>query len=163
MGGGRVRQSPKSQSEPTLRVRALQMLARREHTRHELERKLAPHAEDEAEVGCLLDEFAKRGWLSEARAVEQVVHARRGKFGSRRIRQELVKRGVDAEGMASAMEDLKAGDRAALREIWRKKFASAPRNSAERARQIRFLQGRGFELDMILKVINAPGADDDDE
>jgi len=138
------------------------MLARREHTRHELERKLAPHAEGEAEVGRLLDGFAKCGWLSEQRAVEQVVHARRRKFGSRRIRQELVKRGVDAERMASAMEDLKAGERAALRAVWRRKFGAAPRNAAERARQTRFLQGRGFELDMILKVIKAPGADDDD-
>lgn len=155
-------QPPRNKIEPTLRVRALQMLARREHTRQELERKLAAYAEDEAEVGRLLEEFAKRGWLSEERAVEQVVHAQRGKFGSRRIRQELVKRGVDAERTASAMEELKAGDRAALRAVWRRKFSAAPRNPAERARQIRFLQGRGFELDMILKVINSPGADDDD-
>jgi regulatory protein len=156
-----VPRPPRNKIEPSLRVRALQMLARREHTRHELERKLAPHAESEAEVGRLLDEFANCGWLSEQRAVEQVVHARRGKFGSRRIRQELVKRGVDAERMASAMGDLKAGERAALRTVWRRKFGAAPRNRAERARQIRFLQGRGFELDMILKVIDIPDADDE--
>ena len=156
-----MRQPPKSKIEPTLRVRALQMLARREHTRQELERKLAAYAEDEGEVGRLLDDFAKRGWLSEERAVEQVVHVRRRKFGSRRIRQELVRRGVDAERMASAMENLKAGEGAALRAVWRKKFDGAPLNPADRARQIRFLQGRGFELDMILKVINSPDGDDE--
>jgi len=158
-----VRQPPKSKIEPTLRVRALQMLARREHTRQELERKLAAYAENEGEVARLLEDFAKCGWLSEERAVEQVVHARRGKFGSRRIRQELVKRGVDTERMASAMENLKAGERTALRAVWRRKFGSAPRNPADRARQIRFLQGRGFELDMILKVINSPDGDDEAE
>ena len=144
-------------------MRALQWLARREYTRHELERKLAPFAEDEAEVGRLLDEFAGRGWLSEQRTVEQVVHARRGKFGSRRIRQELVRRGVDADRVASAVEDLKAGESRALRAVWRRKFGRAPRNAAERARQIRFLQGRGFELDMILKAINSRDTDDERE
>jgi regulatory protein len=137
------------------------MLARREHTRHELERRLAPYAGEEGEVEQLLDEFAKRGWLSEARAVEQVVHARRGKFGARRIRQELVRRGVDAERTASAMKALKAGELETLRAVWRRKFGSAPRNASERARQIRFLQGRGFELDMILKVIRSPESDDE--
>jgi len=155
-----VREFPKTRSQPTLRVRALQLLARREHTRHELGRKLAPYVQDEAEVDLLLDEFAKQGWLSEARTVEQLVHARRGKFGSRRIRQELIQRGVDAERTAGAMAGLKAGDMAALRAVWRRKFGAAPRDSAERARQIRFLQGRGFELDMILKVIVSSGADD---
>jgi regulatory protein len=136
------------------------MLARREHTRHELERRLAPFAEDEAEVGRLLDEFAGCGWFSEQRAVDQVVHARRSRFGSRRIRQELVKRGVDADRLTSAMEGLKAGEGEALRAVWRRKFGRAPRNAAERARQIRFLQGRGFQLDMIVRVIKSEGAED---
>ena len=140
-------------------MRALQLLARREHTRRELERKLAPYAEDEGEIAALLDEFGRRGWLSEARAVEQVVHARRARFGSRRIREELERRGVDAERVATAMDRVRPDERAALEAVWRKKFGAAPRTPAERARQIRFLQGRGFEIDMILKVIKAASAE----
>ena len=149
----------KDKTEPTLRVRALRLLARREHTRNELERRLAPHAEDEAEVGCLLDEFAQQGWFSEERAVEQVVHARRGKFGSRRIRAELVAKGVDAERVAAAMAGLKVSEDEALRVVWRRKFARAPRSAAERARQVRFLQGRGFALEAIVRMLKQHGGD----
>lgn len=143
----------KDKTEPTLRVRALHLLARREHTRDELARRLAPHAEDQTEVERLLDQFAQHGWLSEERAIQQVVHARRGKFGSRRIRQELVARGVDAERVAAAMAGLKATEDDALRAVWRRKFGRAPVSSAERARQVRFLQGRGFPLEAIVKML----------
>jgi regulatory protein len=146
-----------------LRARALQFLARREHARHELERKLAPFAEDEAEVSKLLDEFAARGWLSEQRVVDAVVRAQRARFGSRRIRYELLKRGVEADRVATAVESLRAGDVAALRDVWRRKFGRVPRNAVERARQIRFLQSRGFELDMILRVIRSGDTDGDGE
>jgi regulatory protein len=151
----------KEKNEPTLRVRALRLLARREHTRAELERRLAPHAEDQAEVERLLDEFAGLGWISEERAIEQVVHARRGKFGSRRIRQALVARGVGAERVAAAMAGLKATEDEALRAVWRRKFGRAPASAAERARQIRFLQGRGFALEAIVKMLKQNGVDDE--
>ena len=141
----------------------MQLLARREHTRHELERKLAPFATDETEIAPLLDEFAGRGWLSEQRAVDGVVRARRGKFGGRRIRQELLKRGVAPDRVTAAVEGLRASEAEALRAVWRRKFGRAPRTAAERARQIRFLQGRGFELDLIVKVIRSEGRDDDGE
>lgn len=150
----------KDSTGPTLRVRALQLLARREHTRDELERRLAPHADDPAEVGGLLDEFARHGWFSEERAVEQVVHARRGKFGSRRIRAELVAKGVDAERVTAALAGLKASEDEALRAVWRRKFGRASHSTAERARQIRFLQGRGFALEAILRALKH---DDEDE
>ena len=143
----------KEKNEPTLRVRALRLLGRREYTREELGTRLAPHAQDPAAVERLLDEFAGLGWISEERAIEQVVHARRGKFGSRRIRQELVARGIDAERVAAAVAGLKASEDEALRAVWRRKFGRAPVSAAERARQVRFLQGRGFALEAILKML----------
>lgn len=152
---------PKEESRPTLRMRALRLLARREFTRHELAQRLAPFAAEASELAQLLDEFARCGWLSEARAVEQIVHARRSRFGSRRIRHELEKRGVDSVRVAAAVEGLKAGEPDAVRAIWRRKFGRAPRTPAERARQIRFLQGRGFDLDLIVRVIESSGVDDE--
>ena len=138
----------------SLKERALRLLARREHSRAELGRKLAAHAEGPAEVGRVLDEMERRGWLSEQRVVEQMVHARRARFGARRIERDLLAKGISGEAIASVRPELKGSELEAARAVWRRKFgARPPRTPAERARQVRFLQGRGFDLDVILKVI----------
>jgi regulatory protein len=140
--------------EPTLRERALKLLARREHSRKELGRKLAEHTDDPQEVERTLDECEARGWLSEKRVVEQLVHNRRSRFGIRRIERDLEAKGVSGDAVAAALSQLKEGEAEAARAVWRRKFGGrVPRNPAERARQARFLQGRGFELDVIFKVI----------
>jgi regulatory protein len=142
----------------SLRARALRFLARREHSRVELARKLAPHAEDPVEVERVLDDFEQRGWLSERRVVEQVVHAKRRRFGARRIENELRQKGVSEEAMAAALSGLKSGELEAAREVWRRKFGDTrARGPADRARQVRFLQGRGFDLEVIFKVIKGGG------
>ena len=148
----------RKQREPSLRERALRFLARREHSRAELARKLAPHTEDAAEIDRVLDELEGRGWLSERRVVEQVVHARRSRFGARRIERELLNKGISEEGIAAALPQLKEGEIEAARAVWLRKFGGRPAaRPADRARQVRFLQGRGFDLDVILRVIK--GAD----
>ena len=136
-----------------LRERALKLLARREHTRRELARRLAAHAEDPAEIEHLLDELESRGWLSESRVAEQLIHARRARFGARKIERDLRDKGVSAEAVAAALPQLKEGDLEAARAVWRRRFGQQPRGPTERARQVRFLQGRGFDLDVIMKVI----------
>ena len=138
----------------SLQGRALKLLARREHTRAELARKLAPHADDPAQIEALLDDFEKRGWLSERRVVEQRVHTLRKRYGARRIGRDLLQKGVSGETVAAALPGLKRGELDAAREVWRRKFGGRlPRGAAERAHQARFLQGRGFDFDVILKVI----------
>lgn len=145
---------------PSLRERALKLLARREHTRQELARRLAEHAEDPGEVERTIAECEARGWLSEKRVVEQAVHARRARFGSRRIGRDLLAKGVSGEAVAAAMSQLKSGELEAARVVWRRKFGGQqPRTPAERARQARFLQGRGFELDVVMRVIKGGGED----
>ena len=139
----------------SLQGRALKLLARREHTRAELARKLAEHAGSPSEIEDVLDECEKRGWLSERRAVEQIVHARRSRYGARRIERDLRGKGVSGEAVATALAGLKGGELEAAREVWRRKFRGRlPRTPAERARQARFLQGRGFDFDVIMKIIN---------
>lgn len=145
---------------PSLRERALKLLARREHSRAELARKLSAHAEDPAEIETVLDDCERRGWLSERRVVEQLVHARRSRFGARRIERDLRQKGISGDAVAAALADLKSGELEAAREVWRRKFGGRlPRSPADRARQVRFLQGRGFELEVVLKVIK--GGEDD--
>lgn len=148
----------KTRAELTLRGRALRLLARREHTRLELERKLGPHVEDGAELAALLDDLTTRGWISEARVVEQLVHAKRGRYGASRIRRLLLERGVSEALIAPALAALKADEVESARAVWRRKFTATPRNAAERARQVRFLQYRGFSIDAAMRVVR--GADE---
>lgn len=141
--------------EPSLRVRALRHLARREYTRQELTRVLAPHAESEIEVEQILDDFSQRGWLSETRAAEQLVHARRGRYGPARIRRDLEAKGVSAELVSSTIATLKEGELESVRAVWSRKFRVPPANGAERAKQARFLMGRGFSSEAITKLLRA--------
>jgi regulatory protein len=134
--------------------RALRFLARREHSRTELARKLAVHAGNPDEVERVLDACEQRGWLSERRMVEQLVHARRSRFGARRIERDLRQKGISEEAVSAALAGLKDGELDAARSVWRRKFGGKqPRRPADRARQVRFMQGRGFDLEVVLKVL----------
>jgi len=139
--------------EPSLRARALRYLARREHSRAELARKLVPHAGDEAELEALLDDFEKKGWLSEARFAEQLIHTRRGKYGAQRIAAELREKGVAEEAIEAALPQLKESELETARAVWAKKFGRPPADAREQARQMRFLAGRGFSQGVIWKVL----------
>jgi len=143
--------------EPSLRQRALAYLARREHSRQELKRKLAPHVEDADELESLLDDFEKRGWLSELRFVEQVVQARSSKYGSRSIAHELRQKGVSDELIEQALPQLKEAELDMARAVWLKKFGKYPADAKERAKQMRFLQSRGFSFQVMAKVLENDG------
>jgi len=138
---------------PSLRVRALKALGRREHSRQELQAKLLPFAEDPDELNALLDELERRGWLSEARFVEQLTTTRRRKFGATRIVHELREKGVSDEAVAAAQAQLKAGEVDAARAVWKKKFGKLPRSLQERGKQARFLAGRGFSAEVVHAVL----------
>ncbi len=151
----------RKRSEPSLRTRALQYLARREYSRAELHGKLLPHIRTEGEIDAvpteeldaLLDDLTARGWLSEARAVTQLLHARRSRFGTQRIAQELRQKGVAEDIIAEALPQLKETELEAAREVWQKKFGVLPQDRKEKARQMRFLQSRGFAMEVIFKVM----------
>ena len=151
--------SPKKSSAPSLRAQALSLLARREYSKQELARRLLQYTEDADTIPPLIEEFEQRGWLSEKRVVEQVMASRRRRFGTQKITQELRQKGLSDDAIAGARESLKDGELDAAREVWRRKFPDPPANAKDKARQMRFLQGRGFSLDIIRKVI--AGVDDD--
>ena len=127
----------------TVRQRALNYLARREYTRDELYRKLLPYAEESDSLEDLLADFKARGWLSEQRFVEQVVHARSGRYGSRYIAHELREKGVAEELIAQALPQLKENDLETARTVWAKKFGKLPEDAKERAKQMRFFAKQG--------------------
>jgi regulatory protein len=134
----------------------LKALARREYSRRELQVKLQPFAEDPEELDRLLDDLEKRGWLSEARFVEQLTNVRRRKFGAARILHELRTKGVSDDAIAAAQSQLKAGEVEAARAVWKKKFGSLPTSLAERAKQSRFLASRGFPAEVVREVLKVP-------
>jgi regulatory protein len=138
---------------PSLRARALKALARREHSRQELQAKLQPFAEDPEEIEPLLDDLEKRGWLSEARFVEQLTTVRRRRFGAARILHELREKGVSETALSAAQSQLTQSEVAAARAVWKKKFGSLPTTLEERARQARFLASRGFSAEAVHKVL----------
>lgn len=149
--------SPPKRKKPelTLRARGLALLARREHSRQELGRKLACHVSDSDELSDLLDDFERRGWLSEQRMAEQLVHARRRRFGVQRIRRDLLAKGLSEDLVAKKLAEISGGELEVAREVWHRKFGRMPKSAVERARQIRFLQGRGFALETVLRVMKA--------
>jgi regulatory protein len=140
-------------TEVSLRVRALRLLARREYSRAELQAKLAPHADQPGDVEQLLAEFEGKGWLSEKRFVDAVVSTRRSRFGAARVLSELQQKGVSEEGVARAQSLLAEGELEAARAVWQKKFGHLPRDLAERAKQARFLAGRGFSSDIVRRLL----------
>jgi regulatory protein len=145
--------------QPTLRERALRLLARREHSRAELGRKLAVHVGPEDDLEALLDDLSRRKLLSDERYAESRTHALSRKFGAARIAHELRAKGLDkglAERAAAAARTTEV-ERA--RQVWLRKFRNPPRNREERAKQMRFLQSRGFSFDAIRAVIR--GADEE--
>ena len=144
----------------SLRARALKALARREHTRRELQAKLRPFAEDTDELEPLLDDLEKRGWLSEARFVEQLTTVRRRRFGAARILHELREKGVSDTALAAAQSQLKDSELDAARAVWKKKFGSLPVTLEERAKQSRFLASRGFSAEVIHRLFRGAESSD---
>jgi regulatory protein len=137
----------------SLKGRALKLLAAREHSRRELERKLAQHEQEPGQLKTALDELQARGFIDEQRVVDSVLHRRSARLGAGRIKQELQAKGLDAERVAIAVASLKATEIARAREVWRKKFGVPPTDASERARQARFLAARGFGGEVIGRVL----------
>ena len=133
----------------SLKARALRLLARREHSRLELRRKLASHAATSDEADRVLDELERTGLLSGQRFAESLVHRRAGRFGLRRIEQELGAHRLDDEVAGPVLQRLRGTERERALAAWRKRFGAAAPDAAGRAKQHRFLAQRGFAADAI--------------
>ncbi|HSI38062.1 MAG TPA: recombination regulator RecX [Methylotenera sp.] len=144
-----------------LRQRALDYLGKREYSYAELGQKLKTFAEESDDIPALLEDLKKRGWLSDERFTEQIVHARKSKFGSARVAHELREKGVADDLIANAIADVKENELANATVIWRKKYNSPPKSRDEWAKQARFLQSRGFGFEIIKKVLNTTTENDD--
>lgn len=146
--------------EKSLRQRALEYLSKREYSAAELAQKLKGYADDADDIPALIADFRARGWLSDARYAEQMVHARQAKFGTARVAHELREKGVDDALINEAIAGLQDNEVERASEVWRKKFKAAPTTREEWAKQARFLQSRGFTFEVIKQILNRHAEDD---
>jgi regulatory protein len=150
-----VKDAPDTPEE--LRARALRLLARREHSRAELGRKLAPRAASPEALQSLLDSLEQKQQLSNARFASERARVLSRKFGAARIRLDLKSKGVGEEIIDSVALDGEA-ERAAA--ILARKYRSSATTREERARRMRFLQSRGFSHDTIRRLLSSDADDD---
>ena len=171
--------SSKKQS-PSLKARALRLLSQREHSRTELEKKLsdylrlqakadrARNAQDrdqengqadalalspDMQIAAVLDDFEKRGWLSDARFAEALVRRRSERYGVRKIKDELQRAGVTSDASAALLDGLKHTEFERAKELFERKFGEIAEDQKMRARQYRFLVSKGFNPEIVAKVI----------
>jgi regulatory protein len=137
-------------SAAELKARALRYLARREHSRAELARKLSPYAASQQLLEVLLSELEGRKLLSNHRFAEMRTHILSRKYGAAKIRQDLKSKGVSDEIVDSVSTD---GELERAREILARKYNTPATTREERARRARFLQGRGFSGDVITRLV----------
>ncbi len=145
------RREPADKKE--LRQRSLRLLARREHTRAELARKLSALGTPE-DIDNVLNELAQAGLQSDARFAESYVRSQGARLGTARLRQTLRSKGVAIELAEAQLARTELPDELErARAVWAKKFAAAPADAREWAKQARFLQGRGFSAEIIRKLL----------
>ena len=146
----------------SLTGRALKYLSQREHSRLELERKLAPHVEEGEDLAAVLDMLEAKNFINPERVAQSVLYRRSGKLGTSRVLHELRSKGLDDEVVRAAAEQLKDSEHARAWEVWQRKFGAPATTSQERMKHMRFLASRGFGGDVVNKVLRgqAPEADE---
>ena len=138
------------ESAAALKARALRLLARREHSRQELARKLAPHAESPEVLGIVLGELQERKQLSDQRYAEERARWLARKYGAAKIRHELRAKGIAEEIVEGISTE---GELERARAILNRKYHDHARTREERAKRARFLQSRGFSMGVITRLI----------
>lgn len=145
----------------SLKARALRYLSAREHSRLELARKLARYAQESDNVEALLDALETAKLLSESRFSESLVHRRAARFGNNRILSELQSHGIDPDSLDGIKAGLAGDEVARARAVRQRKFDRLPLDASERAKQMRFLQQRGFSHGAIQAAMRVISEADD--
>lgn len=148
--------------EKSLKSRALEHLSRREMSRLELKRKLAPHAQSEDELENVLAELGELNWQSDERFTEMFVNSKSHKHGRIRLKQDLAMKGVDSDIIKQFLPDADTDLQHAC-EVLRKKFRQPASEVAEKQKQMRFLLYRGFSGDIAQKAMRIAWDDEEAE
>jgi regulatory protein len=147
----------------SLKGRALKLLSMREHSRVELRRKLAPHAESPEQLEAVLDDMAARRFLCLERFADSVVHRRAARFGVARIKAELSQHQLPGHVAEAVVRSLRDTELERAHTLWARRFGEVGETPQEQARQARFLLARGFAGDVVRRVVRGEGLPDADE
>jgi regulatory protein len=146
---------PEPLSTQALRAKAIAALARREHSRQELLRRLGPLAESAEQLHQILDHLEQEGLLSDQRFADSMARVRGARYGAARIRFDLRAKGVEEVIIQAKLKELISSELDRAHQVWQRKFGEPPTCAQERARQHRFLMQRGFSADVISRVMRA--------
>jgi regulatory protein len=146
----------------SLKGRALKFLSAREHSRVELQRKLAPHAESPEQLEAVLDELTSRRLLSLERFADSVAHRKAARFGVARIKAELTQHQLPSHVADAVVRSLKDTEFERACALWTRRFGATPTSPKEHARQARFLMARGFDGDVVRRVVRGDGLPESD-
>ena len=148
----------------SLKGRALTLLAQREHSRSELETKLARHVEEGDDLAAILDELESKDFINSERVAASVVHRRASRMGTQRVVQELRSKGLDDALIKSTAAELQSTELERALQVWKSKFGSREPATTpqEKAKQMRFLAARGFSGDVVRKVLKSAAEIDDE-
>ena len=150
----------------TLMTRAVAYLARREHSRMELGKKLARYLEEGQsfdEVEVVLDRLESKGLLSDERYARSRARVRSARYGDMRVAMELKTQGVESDLVRETIDAIEEPEIVRATRLWERRFGEAPADYKERARQIRFLASRGFRMSTVMSVVNRGASDDFDD
>ena len=145
----------------SLTGRALKYLAQREHSRLELERKLAPYVEEGEDLAAVLDALEAKNFINPERVAQSVIYRRSSKLGTARVLHELRSKGLDDDTVRAAAEQLKDTEHARAYEVWQRKFGEVASTPQERMKQMRFLASRGFSGDVVNKVLRGQAPEEE--
>jgi regulatory protein len=141
----------------SLKGRALKYLAAREHSRVELMRKLGPHAESPDQIDAVLSELEAKGLLSAQRFADSMLHRKAARYGTARIQAELAQHQMPPDIAREAAQALRDTEFERAHALWARRYGEIPETPEEKARQMRFLAGRGFSGEVIRRVIRGEG------
>jgi regulatory protein len=152
-----------SKHSHSAKERAVYLLARREHSRKELKNKLIQKGFDISDIERDLQELEDKGWLSDIRFTESWIrHRVESGFGPYRIKSELAERGISRSLIEQAFEEIDVDWVKIAHKVWQKKYNALPQDWAEKVKQMRFLQYRGFftqDIETMYQMINSEQGD----
>jgi regulatory protein len=143
----------KSRPQLSLKMRAVWYLSRRDHSRLELQRKLASYTENPEEIDRVLLDLEQQGFFSEARFVKAFARRRGEKLGTARVAQELALHRIPAQLTAPVVSQLKSTEVQRALQVWQRRFDAPAQTIEQKVKQHRFLMQRGFSSAAISSVL----------
>lgn len=140
-----------SSSHQAIRRAALLMLARRDHSQHEITQKLIKKGYAKNDIEPIIQALVEKGWINDWHFAEHYLHAKKQKgYGPERIKQEMQIKGIPQEIIAELIHLTDNTWQAMIHAVWKKHFnCQNPKDFKIRVKQMRFFQYRGFTQDQI--------------